>query len=419
MRGAVSLGFWLVYVPLVKLLSFILYPAKPVRQRIEFERKNRRDPLSRSFREEGTVADLCFEFSSEGEYQQSASLVTDALLAGKRVELVFFSPSVEKGIEELGAKYPRQLRYLRYPFLDLTGARSFRRWVSSKTLVMVRYDFFPELLLWSLRAGNSLHLIWVSFKKERTKNRGPSTYKRLFLGAAQKIIYASSEDARLGERLGHPGETYDFRIEQIRRRLLRKEENFQRNLPQYPALRDLFSTYPRSKRLLFGNIWPSDLFLLQGLPEDFLILVIPHKLSEDVLRRVRATLGQRRGSFVEVGAEATVLAPDPTILVNKKGVLCELYSDFGFAYVGGGFETSIHSVLEPLVSGSDRIACGPKHFRSTEFDLAREHRAMTEVNTPEAFGHWLMAPEPGASSREKLEEVFRRYPSFRDKIVPC
>src|SRR5690606_14635757 len=58
-------------------------------------------------------------------------------------------------------------------------------------------------------------------------------------------------------------------------------------------------------------------------------------------------------------------------LLEQPGRLLELYPQFNFAYVGGGFGRSIHSVLEPLLAGCWSV-CGPRIHRSTEFDLGQE-----------------------------------------------
>src|SRR5665647_3194150 len=79
-----------IFFPLVNLLALLLIWHPKVRSRIVFERKNAKEVNSRSFEDVLTKADLCFEFSSEGEYQQVASLIDDALVANKKIELVFF-----------------------------------------------------------------------------------------------------------------------------------------------------------------------------------------------------------------------------------------------------------------------------------------------------------------------------------------
>jgi 3-deoxy-D-manno-octulosonic-acid transferase len=411
--------FWFVAVPLVRLLDLALFWHPRVRERNRFEKRNKFERLAHSFAETAEAADLCFEFSSEGELQQVAPLIDDALAAGKKIELVFFSPSVEKGVMALAAANPRQIRYLRYPFvriLPFVARRCFTHWVTAKTLVMVRYDLFPELLLWGMARGNTLTLVWMTFKKERSRGRGPSWWKRRFLAAARTVVYAGDPDGALGKELRVPGPVFDFRIEQIRRRVERRGEKFRIQFPVHGALCDLARSHRRA--LILGNAWPSDLFLLRDLAADVFVLLVPHDLSLAVLDefqdRLRA-LG--RDPFV-IGAETVALAPRATVLLNRKGLLCELYADFGHAYVGGSFEGSIHSILEPLVAGSPRLACGPAHHRSTEFDVAAAVGRVTEVTTPEAFRGWLERDAEPAG-HDRIEALSADYKAMRELVISC
>jgi 3-deoxy-D-manno-octulosonic-acid transferase len=364
---------------IIRLLSVAFLFIPKVRERVRFERKNVNDPYSRKFQ---SPANLAFEFSSEGEFQQVMPLVTDALAAGKRIELIYFSPSVEKGVRELCEKYPEKLRSLRYPIL--TGG--FLKWITSRKLVLVRYDFFPEFLSYP----GELLLVWVTFRKSA------SWWKKKFLAKASTIIYATGKDARTGKELGFPGVSFDFRIEQIRRRLEGKSGKFAEMFPEYGSLE--FHRYPREKRLIFGNAWPSDIHLLEKVPEDISILVVPHKLESAIISEFEKRLGNRAR------------------ILNKKGVLCELYADFGKAYVGGGFETSIHSVLEPLISGADQISCGPIHHRSTEFEIADSLGKMTVVKNSQEFTEWLSRPLVAGPGHDKMAVD---YPLYRKAIVSC
>lgn len=378
----------ILYSVVMRLISILFVFIPQVRDRLWFERKNADDPLSRKF---SVPADLAFEFSSEGEFQQVFPLISDALFAGKRIELIYFSPSVEKGVQELCEKYPDQLRSLRYPLL--TGG--FFHWITSPKLILVRYDLFPEFLSFS----GELKMVWVTFKKERSQGKSVSFWKKQFLKRAQTIIYATSEDARQGKEMGFPGETFDFRIEQIQRRLEARAEKYARIFPEYSTLG--FKEFPREKRLIFGNVWPSDLILLEHLPEDFYILIVPHKLDAEIISAFEKHLGTR------------------AVVLNKKGILCELYADFGWAYVGGGFETSIHSVLEPLISGADQISCGPIHHRSTEFDIVASQGQMTVVKNSQEFNAWLNSQLVPAHSHGKMTPLSSGYPHTRKAIISC
>lgn len=419
MRTLFWLGFWFIYFPLIRVLALFLFWHAKVDARERFEKRNKFEFLAHSFKEESIVADLCFEFSSEGEFQQVAPLIEDSLKAGKKIELVFFSPSVEKTIMKLAAAYPLQIRYFRYPFLRIfpfIRRRSFSHWITAKTLIMVRYDFFPEFLLWSMKEDHELKFLWVSFKKERSGNRRPSFWKKLFLKNSSGIVYATIPDFEEGKRMNLSGEVFDFRIEQIQRRMNRREEKFQEQFHQYQDLKALMANHRQA--IIIGNAWPSDLFLLKDVPNDVFILVVPHILSHDVLNQFHENLKALGKEVFELSDLSKNLPEVSTILLNKKGILCELYSDFKHAYVGGGFEGSIHSVLEPLVAGSQHIACGPQHHRSTEYDLARQMERIVDINTPEQFLLWLNKNDK-TIDHDKMDRLLNRYKSMREFVISC
>jgi 3-deoxy-D-manno-octulosonic-acid transferase len=410
---------WFIYFPILKILVLFLSWHPKVFERKKFEKKNNFESLSQSFSLSGQSADLCFEFSSEGEFQQVASLIEDALGNNKKVEIVFFSPSVEKTVLKLASCYPNQIRYLRYPLLRLfpfVKSSSFLDWVTSPHLILVRYDLFPDFLLWSFKKSNVLKMIWVTFKKERSLGRSPSFWKLLFMKNAQDLIFAGSDDQIQAKELGFRGEFFDFRAVQIQRRLEKREEKFQDFFPLYPQLKKLI--LGSKKNLIFGNAWPSDLFLLEKLPEDYLLVLVPHKLNSEIIGSFKKVLASHGRVALEVDGDTQVIPDCSTIILNRKGLLCELYADFCFAYVGGGFEKSIHSVLEPLVAGTSRISSGPCHFRSTEFDLAFQMNRITEVNTPSEFIEWLKKTVI-QSDHDRIKLLLKNYNDMRELVISC
>lgn len=421
MNLMLGLLFWGLYFPLIRLATLLLFWNSKVEDRERFEKKNKFEALACSFKEKNICADLCFEFSSEGEYQQVAPLIEDALKFGKKVELVFFSPSVEKTVLKLAATHPKQIRYLRYPFVRLLPflpRRSFSHWVTAKTLVMVRYDLFPEFLLWSLKKDHQLKMIWMTFKKERSLGHRPSYWKRWFLKCSQTIVFAAVSDLHEAKQLDLKGEAFDFRIEQIKRRLEHKQEKFLKNFAHYPQFKNHLNNFPAEKRIILGNAWPSDLFLLRDLPVDILLVVVPHQLSSEIINLFKEGMDNLGREVFEYHENSQSFESASTILINKKGILCELYQDFPLAYVGGGFEGSVHSVLEPLVAGTDQIACGPFHHRSTEFDLALECGRISEINTPEQFADWPKKPMKPADY-DRIDELVKGYGAIRELIISC
>lgn len=409
------LFMWVVYLPLLFLLRSFFYIFPKVRERFHFEKKNKIEDGSQSFKKVGLKADLCFEFSSEGEYQQVASLIDDALLAGKKIELVFFSPSVERTIIALYKKFPVQIRYFRYPILDL----SFSNWITANDLILVRYDLFPEFLVWSLKSPHRLMFVWVTFKKERIGDKGISLFKRAFLAKSSLTFFATTEDLKIAKTLGLDGYVFDFRMEQIKRRVEQKMEKFSQIFPLYLNFRDHLNSYPREKRLLLGNVWPEDIELLKDIPEDNFLTIIPHKLDDLIVAQIFSLLKSLGREPVIIDDQTIHFTPSKTYLLIKKGILCELYQDFGKAYVGGGFGASVHSLLEPLIAGSDHLSCGPVHYRSTEFDLARFYGDMMEVKNNQEFLFWLKRDISNHQVYAKIQSQITSYEHYKKELISC
>lgn len=80
------------------------------------------------------------------------------------------------------------------------------------------------------------------------------------------------------------------------------------------------------------------------------IIVVPHEVDERTLRRNEERLlsrGLRCSRLSDVGSAG---AP-PVILVDKVGILPEIYAHGTIAYIGGGFGAGVHSVIEPAAHG--------------------------------------------------------------------
>ena len=120
------------------------------------------------------------------------------------------------------------------------------------------------------------------------------------------------------------------------------------------------STYLRSEKMLLESHHPD---------EQFLILV-PHHINSEHINQIEKEILDRKYNFQKY----SLLAQDGVYKINKNisglvidatGILPFLYATADIAYVGGGFEGSVHSVLEPLVCKT-AIITGPHIENSPE-----------------------------------------------------
>lgn len=143
-------------------------------------------------------------------------------------------------------------------------------------------------------------------------------------------------------------------------------------------------------------------------------MVVPHRL--DLIPDFKEALTSLGLSFQEINLDTKVVEEKAVYILNRKGLLCELYYDFEKAYVGGGFEKSVHSLLEPLVAGSKQISCGPQNHRSTEFDLAQDLGRLQEVHAPEDFMKWLNS-ESLKPDVLALQSTLKQYPRMKEELI--
>jgi len=149
-------------------------------------------------------------------------------------------------------------------------------------------------------------------------------------------------------------------------------------------LQDYLQHWPYEQRIIIGSAWPPELEILAD--PDFMrelqkgercLVVAPHQLKTLAVQNLVSLVTKMTGSTPPVlrpqdsadEISRILVGRPPVVLITVPGVLCELYADFGVVLVGGGFGRSVHSLLEPYWAMAE-IFCGPKVFRSTEYDFA-------------------------------------------------
>ncbi|MBF0312718.1 MAG: hypothetical protein HQK50_04765 [Oligoflexia bacterium] len=329
-----------------------------------------------------TKASTAFEVSSEGELEQVRPIINRLLQRGATIELIFCSESVAEACTRLQAQAKGCLRVICLP---LVSGIKLHQLISAKRLVLCRYDLYPELLLYGWRSSVDFILVSATLKDKKLQRPLTRWYWKTIYSSFNQILTATPKDLLALKALLLPTAattTIDFleaRAVQIVERLLQKEKKL--TFQNYLQFLERFS---RDDRIIMGSCWPCEMQLFSD--RDFVsaiadgrcqVTLVPHLLSSESLLQLQEAISKvDELKFVLLTAEtiAHTLASELSgklVILAIKGVLCELYTAFGHAFVGGGHGRSIHSVLEPYLAGS-LIYVGPKTFRSSEFDLVSE-----------------------------------------------
>tara|TARA_B100001971_G_C18268046_1_gene596572 strand:- start:1391 stop:2695 length:1305 start_codon:yes stop_codon:yes gene_type:complete len=406
----------LFYYPLINWIVPLF--SKKVRDRICFEAKNFKDPASISFLKTNEKADFAFEFASEGELEQVRPLIMKVLSNGRKVELLFSSESVEHQCEKIYKIYPKQVRYLRLYLLKynpLSKSTSLSHWVSSHKLFMCRYDFYPELIQFGSQKNIEFALLWAStksFQKVKSKFLLKRFYENTFHSFDKLVAATPLDHAQFIHDLNIKQdqlEVYDFRPVQILKRIESSHSILPIRFNQLDAFKTFLNQVTLEKRIIYGSFWLDEVKLFKSYDgSEFRHVIVPHKLEQ--AHAMANELNQLPWVKALVVDENTTedLTQYNTLILNYKGILCELYPYFSHAYVGNGFGESVHSLMEPFLANCF-VICGPKVHRSTEYDLISQSHPdhLHIIHQMEEFSKCISHPKNEISSLNSFIQHYK------------
>lgn len=318
----------------------------------------------------------------------------------------FFSPSAESFARSLPVDFTDYL-----PFDTPGDAAAVLAALRPTALVFSKLDVWPVLVAEAARRGVRLGLISGTVSEASTREGVIATALLYDCYAALDRVGAASEaDAERIIALGADPEqvvvTGDTRYDQVWRKATTVDR-------RGALLAPLSSPRPT---LVAGSTWPSDeAVLLEAWPavrrdiHDARLIIAPHEPTTLHLAPIEDWARSQQLTLARLGAPDAATAD--VVLVDRTGVLGDLYSLATAAFVGGGFHgAGLHSVLEPAAFGVP-VAFGPRHSNSRDAVLLHRSRGGDSVATAdeaiEALQLWLGDPaareHAGAAARALVQ----------------
>ncbi|MBL0937338.1 MAG: hypothetical protein IBJ03_00475 [Gemmatimonadaceae bacterium] len=308
----------------------------------------------------------------------------------------FFSPSAERFATSVSAEFCDYL-----PFDSTRAADTLLQLLSPHALVFSKLDVWPVLVARARHAGVPVAMISATLAAQSSRRGGLSS--ALLRDAYAALDAVGAIDAENAERLVSLGVrrdvirvTGDTRFDQVAQRAATVDRTS-------PLLTLLASDRPT---LVAGSTWPADEAMLCAAWESVhystpsaRLIIAPH---EPTSTHVQPLLNWARTNALEAmtlsEAESRGRADSlDVIVVDRVGVLGELYALANVAFVGGGFHTAgLHSVIEPAAFGIP-VLFGPRHHMSREAGLLLESRGAESVDSAPAIAdmlnRWISAHE--------------------------
>ncbi len=286
--------------------------------------------------------------ASVGEFEQARPII-QKLRATSNVR-VFVSFLSVSGYEAR-KNYPDADLVCYLPEDTQRNATRFLELLRPSLLLLMRYDFWFNHLFTAREYGVELILANATLYRNSTylKPIFKSFYKQMF-SLFDKIFTATEDDKKNFEAafgLKNVEVAGDTRYDQV---LLRSQST--------DKVQHLKPFFAGKKVLVAGSVWESDLVLLipafkrlcVQLPHLSLILV-PHEVNAETLEHIQQRLSSATLGFERLSSLSAAFSGDKVLIVDQIGYLAELYSLANVAYIGGGFGTNVHNVLEAAVYG--------------------------------------------------------------------
>jgi 3-deoxy-D-manno-octulosonic-acid transferase len=318
----------------------------------------------------------------------------------------FFSPSAVKFASALDVDFRDYL-----PFDTVGDMSAALDALAPKAIVYSKLDLWSNLTTLASERGVKLGMISASLSA--TSSRRSGVAKAILRDAYACLDAVGAVDAADADRLIEVGVrrdviqiTGDTRYDQVwaRAAAIGDKESLIAPLRSTRPLIVAGSTWTSDDAVLF----PAFVQLKRATPE-LRLMIAPHEPTPAHLEPIYAWAKQQGLRAVSM-SEPTAAESD-VIVVDRVGVLGDLYALATLAYVGGGFHAAgLHSVLEPASFGVP-VAFGPRHTGSRDaLALLRGGGGASisdERSAVERFARWLRSDADRRAAGEQARQVVR------------
>lgn len=356
---------------------------------------------ARAFRAAHADAKLVlFHCASAGELEGTKPLAAACRARGWTCAVSYFSPSA------ISALKSGEFDFADYsPRDSVRSARDYLSALRPDVIWISKHDVWPNLV-WQARAlGIPVWLINGNFHAQ-SKKRFPllRQFNQAIHSELEGILTVSEDDAQRARQVAGASVRIfavgDSRFDRVYARA--------QQAPGPPS--DVVASVGGRKVVLGGSTHARDEELLlpafaelKTTVSDVCLLVVPHDPSEGAVARITGAAELCGLSVGEPGLAKTY----DVIIVNRSGVLADLYRSASVAYVGGGFDRGVHSVIEPMAHGCE-VMCGPGISVSREANEARELALLDVVTGREELVQALMKRHTNRRRSDVLQFVSTR-----------
>lgn len=305
---------------------------------------------------------------SVGESLMAQAIIDElrSLVADAQIVFTHFSPSALRVAERVGADFADYI-----PWDTPRDSRALLDALTPNAIAFVRTEIWPALVREAASRKIRTALVNAVLAPRSSRLKGPARWLlRDAYGRLDAVGAVARDHAERFPKLGVKSHfihiTGDARFDQVASRV----DSLDREQPVLQRLRD-----SSLATVVAGSTWPADeneilrplSHARKGCP--MRILIAPHEPDAGHLRALEQRLDSVGLKHARLSAmeDSSDRLPE-VVVIDRLGILADLYAIASIAYVGGGFhDEGLHSVVEPAALGVP-VIFGPRHGNAREAD---------------------------------------------------
>ena len=288
--------------------------------------------------------------SSLGEYQQAIPIVKELHERGFNIIMTFFSPS---GYRNSKVPYD-DVKKTYLPFDSYTKVKKFMCEINPDMIILMRYDLWFNFLYRARKGKAKVIIANARYDENDIYWKLPviHSFKKAMYGMIDMMFAIDESDFKnyselmegTGTQIIQAGDSKFERVVEAARNI-KKDEILK------PGI------YKDRKVLVIGSSWKDDEDIILpvvnkilGYEKNLLTILVPHEPKETKIGAIEKNIGEQYTNLRSIRySDIENYKDENIIIIDCIGKLMGLYSIAHAAYVGGGFRTGLHNVLEPAV----------------------------------------------------------------------
>lgn len=346
--------------------------------------------------------------SGEIEYARPVIRALKKAYPETPVVVTYSSPSALRMIEAESAIDA----YLPVPWESAGAFDRFFAQVNPRALLIARTDAWPVMVTETYRRGIPALLFAATFAEKSSRlGFGTRAITAWSLARLHEIQVVSDEDRELIQPLVPNAKikvSGDTRFDQVFHRL---------EHPRFDAS-DIDSSSPI---LVAGSTWPEDeAVLLPAFAKSpaWRYILAPHETQAPRLAALEKQMDELGLTHQRLSADGDWTAK--VLLIDRVGLLAELYTRGDLAFVGGSFRKNVHSVMEPMAAGL-RVLVGPHHRNNREalhFQIQSvEGEPIVQTVNSTAELEQKLASHGASSVKTQIQAALRRHTGATEAVL--